>query len=690
MSNAGSTDHRAVYMREWRRKRKENGLEDTSRRNRKEHKRRSRSRAVKFERPFTGCDGEGCGVDDKGRQNYMLFRMGRRELYTGNRLTTHELLDFICDHPNGEILVGFAFGYDTTMILRDLSEKQQRRLFLPKMFEKGYSPYVWYKEFDIDYLPRQYLKVKRVKIERDENGKERRVAIKGSTRTIYETFGFFQKSFVKVISEFAVGSEPDRERVARNKEARSSFETIDEEVRAYCALECDMLANLMEKLRGYCNDAGIWPRSWNGAGKLAAALHSLHETPKAVDVNLWLPAGLRDFANMSYYGGRFEISRVGAVKQKVHEYDIGSAYPDANRKVPCLTHGEWEHVKGKRADKELRKHDLYVASTIFTWAGRDPCIFGGLPVRSREGHLYWPKRGAGIYWSPEITSAERMGFKTNLKEGWVYHRQCDCRPFDWIEPLFEYRKSIGKSGPGYPIKLGINSLYGKLAQRKGNGVFNNMVWAGIITALTRAKINEAIAIDPASIIMVATDAVYSTVPLDALHKGDRLGDWEETVLDGLFIVQPGLYWCPVKRKKKSRGLSGKFFEEPGRTESFEKAWKEFEAKENSKIQTDFPSVSVPVPGFIGLKLALARNKPDMAGRWIDDTRQISFDYRNKRQGHIWQDGHIRLGIKPGYPGLVSLPHRDFLKAGGQEPWENARLMLEEQPDFIDMGIPFKD
>ena len=36
----------------------------------------------------------------------------------------------------------------------------------------------------------------------------------------------------------------------------------------YCALECDLLAQTMEKLRGYCDGAGIRPSSWNGAGKL--------------------------------------------------------------------------------------------------------------------------------------------------------------------------------------------------------------------------------------------------------------------------------------------------------------------------------------------------------------------------------------------------------------------------------------
>lgn len=697
MEAANSTARSKAF----RARRKEQGLPDRDRAKHREYKRewkRGRTQSVK---PFVGCDGEGCGTDEKGRQLYMLFRMGERELFTGSHLRTEELLDFICDHPGADLLVGFAFGYDVTMILRDLPVSQQKRLFLPKTFRMGLSPFVWYKNFDIDYLPKQYFRVRRVKIERDLEGREKRIVEKGSTRTIFETFGFFQKSFVKVIQEFGIGDEPTRQRIAEDKSRRSSFTSIGEREREYCSLECDYLAQLMEKLREYCDAAGIRPKSWNGAGKLASALHRLHDTPKAASVKSGAASLVLDYANMAYYGGRFEITRTGSIEGKVYEYDIRSAYPDAMRDLPCLEHGEWKEASGKElaalasdTDGRNRGDHLFIAACTYKTA-RNPdggrAQLGGLPIRSKEGHLYWPLQGGGVYWSCEIASAEKLGAKIKYKSGWIYERQCDCRPFEWVEPLYEYRKSIGGAGPGYPIKLGINSLYGKLAQRKGNGAYCNMIWAGLITARTRSKLNGAIAEKPGDIVMVATDAVYSLSPLVSIVSGEKLGEWERTDLDGLFIVQPGLYWCPAKRKRKSRGLSGRFFEEPGRTESFETAWRHFHAVENSKIETlEFPAVEVPVPGFIGLKLAVARNKPEMAGRWIEDKRVISFDYRNKRQGHEWQGNAVVTSIKAGFPGLLSLPHKDFLAAGGQEPWENARLMLDEQPDFVDLGIPFKD
>lgn len=677
----------ATRVAAYRTRQRDLGLSDTSRKNRSRDNARYKT-LHKSSRPFTGCDGEGAGTDDKGRQNYLLFRMGERELFNlGQRLETRELLDFICDHPGNEILVGFAFGYDVTMILRDLPEDRARRLFEPKDFGAK-SPWVWYREFDIDYLHKQYFRVRRVRIERRDDGTEKRIPIKNSTRTIYETFGFFQKSFVKCIEQFEVGTPGDRARIAEDKSRRSSFTGIGERERDYCHKECLYLAELMEKLREYCNAAAIRPRTWNGAGKLAAALHKTHETPGTRDLT-GVPQGVWDMANMAYYGGRFEITRTGMINQKVYEYDIRSAYPDAMRRLPCLLHGHWRPAGAW----ELRSYSgLYLSACAFKTARREQGFgqLGGLPIRTREGHLVWPLVGGGVYWSPEIESARRLGCQVVPKGGWIYEKNCNCSVFDWVEPLFDYRREIGSQGPGYPIKLGINSLYGKLAQRKGAGRYNNMIWAGLITALTRSKINDAIFLNPNGIVMCATDAVYSLDPLGDLDCGERLGQWEENVLDGLFIVQPGLYWSSNKRKCKSRGLSGSFFEKPGLTENFETTWEYYLAQLNSGIEAVLPGVNVPVPAFIGLKLALARNNADLAGRWVEDTREISFDYHNKRQSHKVCDGHLITSIKTASEGLYSLPHRDFLANGGHEPWENARMMLDEQPDYVDLGPPFED
>lgn len=687
----------AQRVASYRARRKEQGQPDATRKNAGEQYKRWYDKTAGARRDamrFIGCDGEGAGTDELGRQLFMLFRMGDRELFTGEHLSTYEILNFICDEPAGSILVGFAFGYDITMILRDLSAERQRRLLAPRVFGEGKSPYTWWRDFELDYLPKQFLRVRRVHHWTDERGEEHRKVVTGSTRTIWETFGFFQKSFVKCLKDFSVASPEVIADIANTKSQRGGEAwQIGQAERDYCALECALLEELMDKLRSYCNEAGIHPRSWSGAGKLAEALHNKHKTPKvpkdAAD-RTW-PAAVNDWANLAYYGGRFEISRAGYIEGDVYEYDINSAYPAAMPKLPCLEHGTWRY--DECASHKLPVADLYIADIDYSnrpYGGRIKPYgwFNGFPARIKTGNLCWPCKSAGVYWSPEIESAQKLGHKVKCNGAWIYERHCECKMFEWVEELYDYRKSIGSQGAGYPIKLGINSLYGKIVQRKGHGVFVNMIWGGLITAYTRATLNDAIALAPDySVVMIATDAIYTTAPL-ALDCGPRLGQWDQSKLPGLFIVQPGLYWSPGLAKRKSRGLPGKFFEEQGRTEDFERNWRDYLAALNSGLEADMPTSTVDFDCFIGMRLALSRGKPELAGVWQATERKISFDYSRKRLYHKVQDRSIVTCPPPVAP--RSLAHRDFISEDGAAVWDNANLELADQPDYIDLGPAWKD
>ena len=101
-----------------------------------------------------------------------------------------------------------------------------------------------------------------------------------------------------------------------------------------------------------------------------------------------------------------------------------------------------------------------------------------------------------------------------------------------------------------------------------------------------------------------------------------------------------------------------------------------------------PVVPVPVPEFVGLKLALSWGKPERAGRWLSNRRDIDFDWSAKRARRArFEDGSAVLAMRTGHPKIMSLPHRDFLAAGGNEALEALRLVLQEQPDWIDLSPP---
>ena len=121
------------------------------------------------------------------------------------------------------------------------------------------------------------------------------------------------------------------------------------------------------------------------------------------------------------------------------------------------------------------------------------------------------------------------------------------------------------------------------------------------------------------------------------------------------------------------------------TESFEEVFLNFNFNGES-----FPSIPVAVTNFIGLKIALARGKPETSGQWKQEIRSISFDYRAKRAGHKVNSSHIVTSIKRGYAGLVSMPHSQMVESGGYKPLDELRDMLADQQEYVETSPPFED
>jgi hypothetical protein len=410
-----------------------------------------------------------------------------------------------------------------------------------------------------------------------------------------------------------------------------------------------------------------------------------HDAITAKQLEQVTPPDVLDLAHAAYYGGRFETTWVGRLPA-TWEHDINSAYPAAMLDLPCLQHGTWHRTAGKRLAK---CKDLFVARVAFT---HPPAQFlCGLPFRSKQGRLSWPRQGNGVYWSHEIRSAERLGAKIAYKGGWRFKSRCNCQPYAFVQSLYELRRQIGKSVRGIPIKLGLNSMYGKKAQRIGKPTFANPIEAGLITAMTRAKINDAIiaAGDPRRVVMIATDGVYTVRgPIKGLPIGDQLGQWEVKKFASLFIVRPGLYWPPEKlsgvkaRKLKTRGLSPKFFEPLIPT--FEAAWDHWIVKPSPNT---VPVVAVPIETFIGVRLAMRLNDPTQSCQWIKRDVNCKFSWIDKRQGIRRVNGALILGALVGDPDTHSHHYDRNAVMQSTGVFELDRMLFEAHPDFIDLSVP---
>lgn len=617
-------------------------------------------------KPFIGVDGEGGGTDELGRQNFLLLRAGNDELFRNNaRLTTEECLEFLLGLPRNAILVGYYFTYDATQILRDLPPERLTRLFEKKDNEPGISPYTFYGSYGIDFRPRQYLRVCRI-------NRDTLRAIPSSARTVNEVGGFFQKSFVEAIKEWNVGDPKTVDMIARNKERRDTFDQITREERDYCAAECAMLSEMMDKLRDVCIDADIAPSQWRGAGWLSARLHAKHGTPKRETLKRVAP--LEAMAIRSYYGGRFEITTVGKVNGTIYEYDLNSAYPAAMLELPCSLHANWKRFRGDAAPKGA----TFVAQVSFNHEASS--MLGNLPIR-RKGRLFWPREGEGYYWSFELNAAIEAG--TIIKE-WKggYYAVCDCfcDAHKWVKELYTLRKSIGKSTRGYPLKLGLNGLYGKYAQREGAAPWRDYIAAGLITAYTRSKLIKAYTGRQNAILYLATDAVFSREKLD-VECGSDLGQWEYKERDGLFIVQPGIYWSDdLTEKPKTRGIPRSRIIEA--RDQFEAVWQAWIANPSAEL----PHITVPVKSFIGHRMALAWGRPEAAGSWIilgNGGRKISFAWREKRDetAYAIDNGCVITMPRPGGELYISEPYDPKLLT----EFDEQSLIDEAAADFIQWG-----
>lgn len=635
---------------------------------------------------FVGVDGEGGNLDFSSAQTaphylchpkrndvtgcehvYLLLRAGDHVLETGEPLTAVECLDFLSRLPTDVLYVSFFFDYDVTMILRDLPPERLIRLLdtdCRRIPGKPCSSFpVDFAGFQIDYMPKKEFRVRR-RLRRDpETGK----VIWSSWVTINDTGSFFQSSFVSALKTW-LGDEPNMgpviAAIAEGKEQRASFGAVVESEREYNHLECILLARIMEKYREMCDRVDIRPGKWQGPGNLVSAVLKREKIPRNSEIALFdeQPDVVR-MSNDGYYGGRFEMSRYGEIPGPIYQYDINSAYANTYRNLPCLLHGKWVETK------RMPSGGIYVGRVRFRHRkGLNYCT---LPVRGKnDGALLFPESGVGTYWAPELEIAKGFA-KLEWLGGYRYLKQCDCTSFSWVDEIYAERKRMGSQGTGKVLKLVLASTYGKLAQSVGCAPYSNPMWASLIVSNVRATLIAGALSNgdgARAVVMLATDGIFSTEPLPALPLGSALGEWDSEVHESLFSVQSGIYFIPGKAPK-TRGTPQRRVLD--KEQEFRAAWDNILRTGNAE------RVTVDVHTFIGLRLALARGKADLAGSWTNTTKEIAFDWHTKRfDGKI--DGRsLATGPIPGSTTLISEPYKRVI--GGLRA--QLRLELADQPDW---------
>jgi len=493
-------------------------------------------------RRWVGIDGEGVG---RKQHRYVLLSCSDGD-HIENRfgLSTEACLDFLLDLGTRDArLCGYYLGYDWTMILRDLDDMALYELYRPELRAQANGAFrrVEHNGFKIHWLAgAMWL-----------SDDERKV-------TIWDLGKYFQGPFCNVDAQGKLSGalpswniRPDvQQMIASMKKRRSRFSWRDIAlIRKYNLAECEALAELAQAIEDAHTAADLKPRGWFGPGSTASVLLKRHDIQEKRGI---IPPPMIEPVACAFFGGRAEISTTGKVHGPIHSYDISSAYPHHASQLPCLEHGRWERVARERAITGKGVAHALVHAHLH----HAPGDWGPLPVRLDSGSIVFPRSGASGWWWRDEWLAARAGW-TGLKfdHAYVLRRECDCKPFAFIPDLFAHRRAIGKeTGAGKVLKLGLNSLYGKLAQTIGSAQYASRVWAGMITSGTRAQVLRLMLRHKrlSNVLMIATDGLFSTEQ-HAVDEEIVLGGWERAEHESITLVRPGIYWLG-ETKLRARGL----------------------------------------------------------------------------------------------------------------------------------------
>lgn len=502
-------------------------------------------------RPFMAWDGEGITFSEDEPQHYVLFGNSAGMHVISHDLSTKECLDLLIqsrqEYPN-HINVGFGLSYDVNMILKDLPESK-----LAEIHASGTTRWGRYR---LEYRPRKSFTVHKTVAHKfsDFNGQKQNICCK-----LFDVFGFFQMSFIKACEKSGIELTPyEREILHAGKASRGEFEweQLQDKILPYMTVELQILIRLMDDLRKNCAEANLRPSRWDGAGALSEALFKRERVKKAMGE---CPTEVQEAARYGYAGGRFELFKAGYC-ENAYGYDINSAYPDGIRHLPDLSRGAWRKVEtfDKNARFSIWKVDFdnWVSPT-FAY----PLFYRG----SRDEVSYTP-RTKGWYWHPDVMNLPTILRDKCVQYGWIFDSD-GSTPFAFVPELYDERRALKAAhiGAEKAIKLALNSMYGKMAQRAGYSTsgkipaFHQLEWAGWVTAWARHKLYGAIlqAQSQNALIAVETDAVYSSQPLQ-LPMSEKLGEWEASNYDFILYWQNGVRWYMEKGedsiKSAIRGL----------------------------------------------------------------------------------------------------------------------------------------
>jgi hypothetical protein len=306
--------------------------------------------------------------------------------------------------------------------------------------------------------------------------------------------------------------------------SRFYYKRHKKQVQEYCIGDCNLTAQLASKWINTFHDMfGFYPRNWISAGYLSEKVLIFNDVvvPFFHDFDYTV----QELARAAFYGGRFELIQRGFIGE-CHLYDFNSAYPHALSTMPDLLQGEW--VSGVKVHPRAKVGFFRIVADLDYAVKVAP-----FPFRTKDNRMIYPVgKFETCVTLNELQAVEGDArIKYRIVESWQFIPDNHCTyPFkDFIEKLYYKRLELRKNKDPLEraIKVVLNSIYGKTAQRTNN-IMGNLfcpVVASCITGIVRAQLYRFMRQHDLEhdIVAFATDSVACRLKLQ-IPNSDRLGE----------------------------------------------------------------------------------------------------------------------------------------------------------------------
>lgn len=453
---------------------------------------------------------------------------------------------------------------------------------------------------------------------------QKKIAIrKGHHSSVFfDIFQYYQESLSKAYVN-NIGELPEWYVDAKNNRShytRYYYKRYPYKVRKYCIQDCIFTKQLAEHWIKVFHDAfEFYPQRFISSGYLAekVLVNNKIQIPFFADI----PSEINEFAWNSYFGGRFEILKRGFIGI-AHLYDINSAYPFALAKIPDLTKGKW--IRSKTIVNDAQLGFFKILANIPECKYVPPFPF------STNDKIFFPSGKFITYCTlDELQVCNEPKFYKILESYQYVDKSPDYIYKDFIESIYDKRQEykVQKNPLQLPLKVILNSIYGKTAQRVGYRIGNmfSPVIASQITGKARAMMYDFVMKNniERNVVSFATDSIITTKKLDI--NSDHLGGFKyENSGDDVYVLQNGIYRFNGKWKKRGIGnLGNKQIEHLDTVEKDGRLYQVMKVTKVNRLKTAILSNAIKDIGKFCIVERLVDLNADRKRQWFEDLTDIN-------------------------------------------------------------------